>query len=427
MSSYLLSGGTVVELHPLHIETRDLLVVDGQLQALGHAPSDVERIDCTGCLILPGLVVAHTHAYSALAAGMPVTGDAPTTFKQILEKVWWRLDEALDADSLRASARIAALDALKSGITCVIDHHESPNFIDGSLDVIAEAFEEVGLRSVLTYGATDRHGPDGARAGLQESLRYTKKASGLSRGMIGLHAPFTCSDETLESAAGLAADHTAWLHYHAAEGPDDQAAAQTRWKTRLFEHLAQRGLVNARTLLAHGVQMHDVETQCIRDTGAWLTHQARSNMNNGVGYADALAELERVALGTDGIDDDILSELKTAFFKRRDHSGPSVWPDPVAALGKGQQLVSEIFGLPLGQLSPGAPADLTVMAYDPPTALTEASLGAHLLFGMSSRDLRDVFVQGRLLLRRGQVTTVHEAQVRADARNQADALFARMR
>jgi cytosine/adenosine deaminase-related metal-dependent hydrolase len=172
--------------------------------------------------------------------------------------------------------------------------------------------------------------------------------------------------------------------------------------------------------------MAAAEIERIKSRRAWVTHQARSNMNNGVGYASELSQLERVALGTDGIDDDLLSELKSAFFRRRDHLGPSVWPDPVHALHQGVALVSEAFETSLDGLALGTPADLTIFAYDPPTPLTEASLGAHLLFGMSSRDVRDVFVAGRQVLADGKVTGIDEAAVRADARQQASALFGRM-
>src|SRR5205814_6258658 len=129
-------------------------------------------IDCTGCVIMPGLVVAHTHLYSALAAGMPISKTAPATFREILERVWWRLDEAIDAESLAISAEIAAASAVRAGVTAVIDHHESPRFIEGSLDVIAKGIDEIGIRSALTYGATDRHGEDGARRGLAENERF---------------------------------------------------------------------------------------------------------------------------------------------------------------------------------------------------------------------------------------------------------------
>lgn len=425
MSATRLVGGTVVALDPVRIEQRDVVLADGKI-----AGDDVAgvAVDCAGCLIVPGLVVGHTHAYSALAAGMPVPGAPARTFKEILERVWWRLDVALDEAALAASARVAALDALASGVTCLVDHHESPSFIDGSLDVIRAAFEEVGLRSVLTYGATDRHGPEGAQAGLRESERFLRAVSGsaLTRGAVGLHAPFTCEDDTLAQAADLAARTGAWLHYHAAEGPDDQAAARRRWGERLFHHLDAVGLLNPRTLLAHGVDMDPGEGELVKARGAWVAHQARSNMNNGVGYAGRLAHLERVVLGTDGIDDDLLAELKSAFFRRRESAGPTVWPDPVLALAQGHRLAAAMFEQPLGALTPGAPGDVTVLRYDPPTPLTPASLGAHLIFGASSRHVRDVFVAGRGVVREGRVVTVDEARIRAQARAAAEALFARM-
>ena len=89
--------------------------------------------------VTPGLVCAHHHLYSALARGMPAPPETPTSFLGVLEQIWWRLDTALDLEMIRASARLGALEALECGTTALIDHHESPNAIEGSLDVIAEA------------------------------------------------------------------------------------------------------------------------------------------------------------------------------------------------------------------------------------------------------------------------------------------------
>ena len=169
----------------------------------------------------PGMVCAHHHLYSTLARGMPAPPRQPTGFGEILEQVWWRLDAALDLDMIRASALLGATEALMSGTTAIVDHHESPNAIEGSLDVIAEACAEVGVRVVCAYGVTDRHGPDGARRGLEENERFLRAGG---RGLVGVHAAFTCSDETLEAAAGLAADLGVGVHIHVAEGPQDHAA-----------------------------------------------------------------------------------------------------------------------------------------------------------------------------------------------------------
>ncbi|MCK6548635.1 amidohydrolase family protein [Myxococcota bacterium] len=428
MHTTVLIGGTLVELDPPQVEQGDLVLHGETIGDVDTPIPTTSTVDCRGCLVVPGLVLAHTHLYSALAAGMPGPNQPPTTFREILERVWWRLDRALDEESLRISARVAAMAAVRAGVTTLIDHHESPSFIDGSLDVIAEELEHIGLRGVLCYGATDRHGLIGARAGLRESERFTRKHLDHPkvRGMMGLHAPFTATDDTMERASELAYRLRVGVHLHAAEGPDDEQMARDRWRSRLVQKLDTFGLLSPRTLLAHGVELDQSEIEMLRDRRCWVTHQARSNMNNGVGYASALAGLERVALGTDGIDGDVLAELKTAFFRRREHTGPSVWPDPTALLGRGHKLAAELFEAPLGSLSKGAPADVVVLAYDPPTPIDAGTLGAHLVFGVSSLHVRDVFVGGRTIVRNRRLIGIDEHETLARAREIAPRLWSRM-
>lgn len=428
MPCTLLVGGTVVETNPLRVARGDLVLLNGQIGSMDAGIPTTSTIDVSGCILIPGLVLSHTHLYSALAAGMPAPSSPPTSFREILERVWWRLDRALDAESLSISAKVAAIAAVRAGVSCVIDHHESPSFIDGSLDVIEDALREVGLRGMLTYGATDRHGLDAGRAGLRECERFVAKRSADPeiRGAIGLHAPFTCGETLLEAAANASRGTNSWLHYHAAEGPDDQIAANERWKKPLFTKLAELGLLHERTLVAHAVDIFEEEAELIAEKKAWVAHQPRSNMNNGVGYARQLVELPNVVLGTDGIDQDVLAELHAAFFRRREACGPRTWPDPLAFFDAGQRLASAIFGARFGSLAPGAPADVTVLAYDPPTPIDEKTLGAHLVFGMSSLHVRDVYVAGRAVLRNRKLVGIDERSIFARARELAPALWSRM-
>ncbi|MEZ5168399.1 MAG: amidohydrolase family protein [Acidimicrobiales bacterium] len=188
-----------------------------------------------------GLVCAHHHLYSALARGMPAPPRTPTGFLEILDLVWWRLDRALDEDTIAWSARLGALEALERGCTAIVDHHESPNAIDGSLSIIADACAEVGVRVNCAYGVTDRHGPAGAAAGLAENDRFLRAGG---RGMVGVHAAFTCSDDTLAAAAELARAHGVGVHVHVAEGDADT------WE-RLLPH------ARADWWLVHGVHLPD--------------------------------------------------------------------------------------------------------------------------------------------------------------------------
>lgn len=245
----------------------------------------------------PGLVCAHHHLYSALARGMPAPPRTPRSFLDILELIWWRLDRALDLDLIEWSAKLAALEALESGTTAIIDHHESPNAIEGSLDVIAAACAEVGVRVDCSYGVTDRCGPAGAAAGLAENERFLRAGG---RGHVGVHAAFTCSDATLEAAAGLAADHGTGVHIHVAEGPDDRGAG---------ERLAR--LADDTWLLVHAVHLE-------RYLPGTIVHNPRSNMNNAVGYARPAERVNPVALGTDGIGAAMLDEFQVAYARHRE-------------------------------------------------------------------------------------------------------------
>ena len=257
-------------------------------------------------MITPGMVCAHHHLYSALARGMPAPPSTPTNFLSILENVWWRLDRALDLDMIEWSAKLGALEALEAGCTAIVDHHESPNAIEGSLSTVADAVREVGLRINTCYGITDRHRGDGAERGLKENDRYLSECAALGDlgrcGMVGVHASFTCTDDQLAAAAELAEHHGVGVHLHVAEGPDDVDAAD-----RL------RDLTADDWLLIHGVHLQG--DHGLRGT---IVHNPRSNMNNAVGYAHPARFSNPVALGTDGIGANMLAEFQLAYAKHRE-------------------------------------------------------------------------------------------------------------
>ncbi len=362
--------------------------------------------------ITPGLVCGHHHLYSALARGMPAPPHRPTGFLSILEQVWWRLDAALDLDMLRASARLGALEALECGTTAIIDHHESPNAIEGSLSVIADACAEVGVRVVCAYGATDRWADDGspspemsssswatppprmtdaARRGLAECERFIRSGG---RGMVGLHAGFTCSDETLAAAADLASRLVVGVHVHVAEGPIDASVAG---------RIAS--LTRDNWLLVHGV--HLPESVSLRGT---VAHNPRSNMNNSVGYArpSRFAPKNPIVLGTDGIGADMLEEFRLAYVRLREHDVLET-PDTVWSwLEAGWSLVPE------------ARSDTVTWSYD------HADSAWHVAFSPGIRATDVVRADGKVLLRAGVATLVDPSEVRARAAEQAARLFARL-
>jgi cytosine/adenosine deaminase-related metal-dependent hydrolase len=331
----------------------------------------------------PGLVCGHHHLYSALARGMPAPPRTPTNFPEILELVWWRLDRALDLEMIRWSAMLGALEALERGTTAIVDHHSSPNAIEGSLTVIADACAEVGVRSVCCYEVTDRNGPEGMAAGLAENERFLREGG---RGLVGAHACFTLSDGTLEAVAGLATDLGTGVHIHVSEDRCDAGAG-----ARL------ESVTDERWLLAHCVHLDRPLSGCI-------AHNPRSNMNNSVGYAKPARWDNPVVLGTDGIGGDMLEEFRLAYVRQREDDVTATPSDAWSWLRGGERLVPE------------AADDRVVWSYEPMEPW-------HLAFSPGVRPL-EVTVGGEVVLSAGRPTRVDPDEIRAKAREQAQRLFA---
>jgi putative selenium metabolism protein SsnA len=423
-----LCGGTIVaSLDPVRLVTGDVVIAGDRIASVGSAPAGVARRDCSGTLVLPGNVCAHHHLYSALSRGMPYRLDPPRNFLQILQRVWWRLDRALDGPSVRLSALVGGLDALHAGTTAVIDHHASPNFIDGSLDVIADALSELGLRSVLCYEVTDRDGAAQAAAGVAENRRFLARPRQLARGMVGAHASFTLCDDTLQACAEAALAAGAGIHIHVAEDYADQQDAQARYGMSVVERLGRAGLLGPDALLAHCVHVSGREIADITTSGAAVAHNARSNMNNRVGYSPFAGAGTRVALGTDGIGGDMITESQVAFFRAAE-AGAAADPGwPLRRLAEGARIVGRSFGEPAhGTIAPGAPADLTVLSYPSPAPLTAENLPGHWIFGVSAGQVRDVIVAGELVVADRQSTRVDETEIAQHAAHEAKLLWARL-
>jgi putative selenium metabolism protein SsnA len=427
-ASFALCGGTVVtSLDPVRVVAADVVIAGDRVASVGTAPAGVPRRDCSETLVLPGNVCAHHHLYSALSRGMPYRLAAPLTFLEILQRVWWRLDRALDEPAVRLSALVGGLDAVRAGTTTVIDHHASPNAIDGSLDVIADALAELGLRSVLCYEVSDRDGPARAAAGVAENRRFARTARPLARGMVGAHASFTLGEDTLRACVQAAQEARVGIHIHVGEDAADQRDAQVRHGMRVVERLGRAGVLGPRALLAHCVHVSGPEIAQIADRGGAVAHNPRSNMNNRVGYCPLAPAGARVALGTDGIGADMLAESQLGYFRAVEAGGVSGAGWPLRRLAEGARIVGEAFGEPgHGTIEPGAPADLTVLAYPAPTPVDGESLAGHWLFGLSSRQVRDVVVGGEMVVADGRSTRVDEVEIAHRAAAEAARLWARL-
>jgi putative selenium metabolism protein SsnA len=407
----ILTNVTAVQFEPALVkESTDIAVEGGVIVEVGSNLSEkyptAEIKNMNGKLVMPGIVCSHNHFYSGLARGIMADIKPTPDFISVLKNLWWRLDRALDEESLYYSGLICSLEAIKSGCTAVIDHHASPNYISGSLDTLKQGFMKAGLRAMTCFETTDRNGgTDELARGVEENIRFAKAVDAarqqgepyLVEAHIGAHAPFTVSDEGLAMLAEARQVTGRGLHIHVAEDLYDASHSHHHYGQDLIERLDSFGLIDDKTLVAHGLYLSDLDRGILNERDAFLVHNARSNMNNGVGYNTKLAEFRNVALGTDGIGADMFEELKFAYFKHKDAGGP-MWPDSfLRYLNNGNELLSRNFSAQFGKLEAGYKADLTVLDYTSPTPLQAENLAGHFAFGLNSGSVNSVMVEGRFV------------------------------
>jgi putative selenium metabolism protein SsnA len=392
-------------------------------------------LDLKGKLVMPGIVCAHNHFYSGLARGIMANIKPCPDFISTLKNLWWRLDRALDEESLYYSGLICSLEAIKSGCTAVIDHHASPNYIAGSLATLRKGFLKAGLRGMTCYETTDRNGGEKElRAGVDENLAFARlidaaKAKGdepyLMEAHLGAHAPFTVSDAGLDMLGDAVKTSGRGLHIHVAEDRYDVSHSHDRYSQDPIERLAAHGLIDGKTLIGHGLYLSDADIAILNDRDAFLVHNARSNMNNNVGYNHKLSAVRNLALGTDGIGADMFEEMKFAYFKHRD-AGGSLWPDSFTRfLWNGNTLLERNFGARFGRIEAGYQADLTICSYDSPTPLVAQNVGGHLAFGMNSGSVDSVMVNGQMVYQ-NRAFPFDVEPIYAQARKVAAQLWQRM-
>lgn len=387
-----------------------------------------ERLDARGGLIAPGLVNLHHHFYSALARGMD-PGRPLSNFTEILEGLWWRLDRALDVETVRLSAQLSLAESIRAGCTTVFDHHASPAALAGSLDIIAAESLAAGLRVALSYEVSDRNGHAEALAGIAENERFAAAVKGEPRlhGMMGLHASFTVSDATLRAAAksGLGA------HVHVAEDLSDVSRSRAEFGADPVTRLVDAGFANESSLFAHGVHLDAAALDKVAQSGATLVHNPESNANNAVGWLDlgrAAGAGLRLGLGTDGMSSSMLGALRASFLLER-----AQWRDPTLGFGVHTGLLSHnahfaamIFDRPwLGQLAVGGPADLIVIDAPTPTPISSANVFGHLIYGASRAPVRHTVAGGKTLMENFELLHLDLAALAARAKQAAAPLWRR--
>jgi putative selenium metabolism protein SsnA len=421
--------------HSIYIQDGFIVNIGPQTEMLSRY-DDHEILDARGQYVMPGNICTHTHFYGAFSRGLAIPDPPPMDFLEILEKLWWPLDRVLDYDAVRYSALVCLIDAIRHGTTILFDHHASPNFIEGSLDAIAEAVTQSGLRAVLCYEVTDRDGKEKALSGIRENIRFIERirrehvADGRVVATFGLHASLTLSEETLRTCREIAPADVGF-HIHVAEHEVDEYDSIAKSGKRVVDRLFSHDLLGPRTILAHANHVDAGEIEILSETNTWVTHQPRSNMNNGVGVAMVESMLRagvRVGLGNDGFSNAMWEEWKTAYLLHKAwHRDPRRMNgmDVVQMAVYNNAALANTFldptrsipGSPasLGVLKPGACADLIFVDYRPFTPLSPDNLPWHILFGFHESMITTTIVAGRVLMQDRELLTLDEQSIYARA------------
>ena len=391
-----------------------------------------EAVDCNGKVVMPGFICTHHHFYSTMARGMAIPGEPASNFVEILERLWWKVDMALDDEDITLSAQIPLIECIRNGTTTVIDHHASPSMRDGSLDLIETAVRQAGLRASLCYEVSDRNIPGG---GIKENERFIKKTGkgdGQIAAMMGLHASFTLSDDTLEKCVGIAKDAGIGCHVHVAEDLADREDSIKKYGMPTVNRLNKMGASGEKSLFIHCVHVDDSEMDIIAATKTAVVHNPESNMNNAVGVTKILDMLKKsilVGLGTDGMSSDMLAQMRCAYLLHRlaNHDPRVAFIEaPQMLLQNNAEICERQFGLKLGEIAEDHPADLAIIDYQPPTPISEANFLGHLIFGLVDATVDTTVCKGKILMKNKKILVVDEERIAARSRELAPKMWKRL-
>ncbi|MCL4550306.1 MAG: amidohydrolase family protein [Bacteroidetes bacterium] len=418
----------------------DLIISDGciskirpkNFQTFLKNPNRVNKnsYNAFGKVLTVPLVNFHDHIYSRLAKGLPLKGKFDN-FHNVLKNLWWKLDRALDAEMIKASAQMAALESIRNGVTYIFDHHSSQDQIKGSLRIIQNVLYEFGIRGVLCFECTDRNGLDKAMEGLEENKNFhTSQLDGDYRAMLGLHASFTLSDDVLAEAHKIQKKFDLGIHIHVAEDEIDNKLSIEYTGKSPIKRLTKYKLLNSKSILVHGVHLKEKDFVTISNHESALAFCPDSNLNNSVG----LPQFGRIPksipflVGTDGMHSNIARSLKQIYLLSR-HQGNS--SDVSTALVKkiyfDQLAFAKKYFLDFPTLNEDDRADLIIWNYTPPTPMNKENFWGHYIYGMLEYPVETVLQNGEYLMKDFQLLNTDESNIKNEIYVQGERLFNKLK
>lgn len=393
---------------------------------------DAEFIDAKGGVIMPAFINTHEHIYSAMARGLSINGYNPKGFLDILDGMWWTIDRHLTLEQTRQSAVATYIDSIKNGVTTVFDHHASFGEIKDSLFAIEDVAKTLGVRTCLCYEVSDRDGKEKAKASVMENASFIKHAladeSDMVAGMMGMHASFTISDETMELCAANKPEEVGY-HIHVAEGIEDLHQCLKVHGKRIVDRLMDCNILGEKTITAHCIYVNKHEMELLKATDTMVVHNPESNMGNACGCPPTMEIVHQgilTGLGTDGYTHDMIESYKVANILHKHHlcDANAAWAEvPEMLFVNNAKIANRYFKKPLGVLKEGAAADVIVMDYISLTPMDASNCNSHILFGMNGRNVVTTVCNGKVLMKDRELVGIDEEKAMADVTAEAKKLW----
>lgn len=422
-NKYIIKNAIITDGVSRLMDNGAIMVDDGKIAALDPenklSDASAEIIDAGGRIVIPGLANPHHHLYSRFAVGLSPLGPADK-LSEILNHLWWPLDRALDEETVYYSALSGIIDSIKYGVTTVFDHHASNSFVKGSLNTIQKAFQEAGIKGVLAYEVSDREGKDIFREQVEENVDFYQKNQNNAnlKGMMGLHANFTLSRDSLQFLRKVMPEGMA-IHTHCGEGKEDFDFCVEDGFAGPVDRLNAFGLIDAASFLIHCIHLSEKDFRIINEKNPVVVSNPESNANNGVGVMNT-EKIRNYVIGTDGMSGNIIGSHRSHFLRRNGNVD-----NPLGKLFQNtSQLVHSVYP-DSGGLEPGKRADIAVLDYIPETPVKLDNLFFHLIMGFGAQQTWMTMANGKILFKEGKIQQLDETALKADFQKAAKKLHRR--
>jgi 5-methylthioadenosine/S-adenosylhomocysteine deaminase len=392
-----------------------IVIADGRIELVGDTPPTSwadETIEASDHVVLPGFFNAHTHAAMTFERGWA----DDLTFDRWLNERIWVAESALTKEDVRWGAYLAAAEMIRSGTVGFADHYFH-------MDEVAQVVEESGLRATLAWCVFGMGDGTEIGGGLEETARFVQRwqgaANGRIRTVLGPHSPYACPPAFLETVAAKAADLGVGIHIHLAEFRDQLESSLAKHGVTPVKFLEQRGILDRPTIAAHCIYITPEDMDIMRDKGVNVVQCPNCHMKLGMGVTPVPELLSRgvnVALGTDGPasnnDLDMLQEAQLATLMQKNHHlDPTVMPAELTLRLATQNGARALGFADSGVIAPGRAADLVIFDFRKAHLRPRHNVLSNIVYSAKSSDISHVIVDGRVLLRDGELTTLDEERI----------------